>query len=85
MIVEAEFKLIEYRNKFEGWLIGAIISGLFFCCAIIDFSTLEINSRSGVLLFIMICIPFPICLLCSFVYYILYRIQYKIFKILSLL
>ena len=60
MEVEAEFKLIEYRNKFEGWLIGAIISGLFFCCAIIDFSTLEINSRSGVLLFIIFCIEYNI-------------------------
>ena len=80
MKVEAEFKLIEYRNKFEAWLIGAIIAGMFFFCAIIDLLTLELDSYFGVILF---CIPFPICLLCSFVYYILYRIQYKVFKILK--
>lgn len=82
MKVKAEFKLIEYRNKFEKLMFGAIISGMFFFCAIIDLLTLEMDSHFGVLLF---CIPFPICLLCSFVYYILYRIQYKVFKKLSLL
>ena len=80
MKVEAEFKLIEYRNKFEAWFLGAIICGLFFFCAIIDLLTLEMNSHFGVLLF---CIPFPLCLLCSFVYYILYKIQYKVFKSLK--
>ena len=80
MIVEAEFKLIEYRNKCEGWFLGTIIAGIFFFFAIIDLLTLELDSYFGILLF---CIPFPICLLCSFVYYILYRIQYKVFKILK--
>ena len=82
MKVEAEFKLIEYRKKFEGWLIGSIIAGLFFICAIIDFLTLEMDSYFGVLLFV---IPFPLCLLCSFVYYIFYKKQDKILKILSFL
>ena len=80
MIVEAEFKLIEYQNKFYSWFLGVIIAGIFFFFAIIDLLTLELDSYFGILLF---CIPFPICLLCSFVYYILYRIQYKVFKILK--
>lgn len=75
-----ENKAHEYYNKSMGFLGLSVLAGVFFFAAMIDFLSMEMDTYYGVLMF---SIPFPVCLILALAFYILYKRNDKLSKILS--